>query len=81
MTRRGLLLVGCLAGIGFTMSIFVAGLAFAESPLLDTAKMAVIVASTTAALLGLWVGRFALRAGAVGRQAGAPLTRSSERRL
>jgi NhaA family Na+:H+ antiporter len=33
--------VGCLAGIGFTMALFIAGLALAES-MLDTAKIGVL---------------------------------------
>jgi NhaA family Na+:H+ antiporter len=44
---------GCLSGIGFTMAIFIAGLAFESSPqLLDVAKVGVIVASVASALLG-----------------------------
>jgi NhaA family Na+:H+ antiporter len=42
-----------LAGIGFTMSLFVAGLAFEEGGLLDEAKLGILVASAVAALLGL----------------------------
>lgn len=41
-----------LAGIGFTMSIFVAGLAFPGSPLLDNAKAAIMAASALAAVCG-----------------------------
>ena len=42
---RGVILVGGVAGIGFTMAIFIAGLAFAEPAALATAKLAVLVAS------------------------------------
>lgn len=42
---------GLLAGIGFTVSLFVTGLAF-EPAVSDEAKVAVMVASVTAALLG-----------------------------
>lgn len=46
---------GLLAGIGFTMSLFVANLAFKEgSPLLTQAKLGVLLASVIAALLGLF---------------------------
>ena len=46
--------VGFIAGIGFTMSLFVSGLSFPESPHhLDTAKFAVISASFFAGILGL----------------------------
>ncbi|HEX2494527.1 MAG TPA: Na+/H+ antiporter NhaA, partial [Steroidobacter sp.] len=56
------LLVGCLGGIGFTMSIFIATLAFADDALLAAAKSGVLLASTTAGLLGFAVGRFYVRA-------------------
>ncbi len=56
VTYRGLIVIGCLGGIGFTMSIFLSQLSFAESPLLATAKIAVLIASATAALLGLYLG-------------------------
>ena len=42
---------GCLAGIGFTVSLFVSGLAF-EGALVDQAKIAVLAASGVAGLLG-----------------------------
>lgn len=44
---------GMLAGIGFTMSIFVALLAFDNNENIDTAKISIIVASVIAATLGL----------------------------
>jgi Na+:H+ antiporter, NhaA family len=58
---RGVLVIGCLAGIGFTMSIFISQLAFGDELLLDTAKLAVLLASTIAALFGLALGRQLLR--------------------
>ncbi len=54
---RHVLLLGCLAGIGFTMSIFMAQLAFEDDSLLSAAKLAVLVASGLAAVLGFIVGR------------------------
>jgi Na+:H+ antiporter, NhaA family len=57
---RGVAVVGCLGGIGFTMSIFIAGLAFADPQLLAVAKFAVLLASALAAALGLLVGRWLL---------------------
>lgn len=46
--------VGILGGIGFTMSILIAGLAFTEIPAeLLAAKTAILVGSVSAALLGL----------------------------
>jgi NhaA family Na+:H+ antiporter len=44
----------CLAGIGFTMSIFIAGLAFKEVELLNIAKMGVLFGSLIAGVLG-WI--------------------------
>ena len=48
--------VGVVAGIGFTMAIFIAQLAFTNPELLATAKLAVLCASGVAALLGLALG-------------------------
>jgi Na+:H+ antiporter, NhaA family len=56
-------LVGTVAGIGFTMSLFIAQLAFADQALLDTAKIAVLAASAASGLLGLALGRVLLRSG------------------
>jgi len=44
--------VVCLAGIGFTMSLFIAMLAFADSPLVDTAKRGIVVGSLLAGVAG-----------------------------
>ncbi|WP_337845818.1 Na+/H+ antiporter NhaA, partial [Thermus sp.] len=44
---------GFLAGIGFTMALFIAALAFPSPSLLDQAKLGVLSASLAAALLGL----------------------------
>ncbi|MEO8445259.1 MAG: Na+/H+ antiporter NhaA [Gammaproteobacteria bacterium] len=55
MTLHHLLGVGCLAGIGFTMSIFVAQLSFGAADLLATAKAAIVIASLVACGLGMAV--------------------------
>jgi len=55
-TRRGVMLVGVVGGIGFTMSLFIAQLAFVPGPLLDTAKLAILVGSGVAMLGGLAFG-------------------------
>lgn len=52
----GVCLVGLLAGIGFTMSIFIAMLAFNEQVLLDAAKLGVLLGSLLAAIGGLAYG-------------------------
>jgi len=43
---------GFLAGIGFTMALFIAGLAL-EGALLDAAKVGIIAGSLVSAVLGL----------------------------
>ncbi|MCY1354300.1 Na(+)/H(+) antiporter NhaA [compost metagenome] len=50
-------LIGCLGGIGFTMSIFIANLAFPQQDLLSAAKLGVLVGSVTAGIVGLAYGR------------------------
>lgn len=52
VTWRRLHGAGCLAGIGFTMSIFIAGLAFSEPAILNIAKMGVLFASLLAGIIG-----------------------------
>ena len=57
---RSLLGYACLAGIGFTMSLFVAMLAFKEAALIDAAKRGIIAGSLIAGVAGavmLRVGR------------------------
>lgn len=49
-------LIGCLGGIGFTMSIFIANLAFAGSGLLNAAKSGVLLGSVVAGIAGLVLG-------------------------
>lgn len=49
----GIVLIGLLAGVGFTMSIFIAMLAFDSEALLGAAKLGVLAGSLVAALLGL----------------------------
>lgn len=53
VTWSSVCLVGLLAGIGFTMSIFIATLAFIDANLLNAAKLGVLLASLVAAVLGL----------------------------
>ncbi|MDO4904765.1 MAG: Na+/H+ antiporter NhaA [Lautropia sp.] len=50
---NGIWLVGLLAGIGFTMSIFIAMLAFDDESLLGAAKLGVLLGSVIAATLGM----------------------------
>ena len=50
---------GCLAGIGFTMSLFIANLALGGTDLLEAAKISILVGSLLAAVLGWLVFQFA----------------------
>jgi NhaA family Na+:H+ antiporter len=43
-------------GIGFTMALFIAQLAFAPGALLETAKLAILCGSVLAGLLTLFTG-------------------------
>lgn len=48
--------VGAVAGIGFTVSLFIAGLSFPASPLLtEEAKVGILLASVLAAVLGVLI--------------------------
>ncbi len=53
ISMPALLGTGFLAGIGFTMSLFIGALAFGDGPVLDQAKFGVLLASLIAALAGL----------------------------
>jgi Na+:H+ antiporter, NhaA family len=53
---------GILGGIGFTMSIFITNLAFAGSPeIINASKMAILIASLIAGILGYMCLRFLIR--------------------
>ena len=44
--------VGLLAGVGFTVAIFIAGLAFTDAALTDAAKLGILIASALAGVIG-----------------------------
>jgi NhaA family Na+:H+ antiporter len=67
--RRHFVVLGVLAGVGFTMAIFIAQLAFSDPPLLAAAKLGVLGASGLAALTALVMGRLVLRHGTPSREA------------
>jgi NhaA family Na+:H+ antiporter len=52
VTWRSVFGVGWLGGIGFTMSIFIATLAFGHGPQLDSAKLGILVGSIVSACIG-----------------------------
>lgn len=60
LTMRHLLVLGVVAGIGFTMALFIAQLAFVDPELLAAAKAGVLGASGAAAIVGLLLGRLLL---------------------
>jgi NhaA family Na+:H+ antiporter len=52
---------GCLAGIGFTMSLFIAALAFRDPAVLDQAKIGILTGSLIACIIGVIVLKTATR--------------------
>lgn len=52
MSMKQVAMVGILAGVGFTMSLFIAGLAFESEELLSQAKLGVLLASISAGFAG-----------------------------
>ncbi len=59
-TARHCVVLGVVAGIGFTMSLFIAQLAFSDRSLLVAAKRGVLIASFSAAVLAFALGRWLL---------------------
>jgi NhaA family Na+:H+ antiporter len=60
LTMRHLLVLGVVAGVGFTMALFIAALAFTDAHLLAAAKLGVLAASGAAGVLALVLGRVLL---------------------
>jgi NhaA family Na+:H+ antiporter len=61
LKKRHLLWTGLLAGIGFTMSIFITLLAFTDATTINTSKIAIIIGSILSAILGYIGLRFSLK--------------------
>jgi NhaA family Na+:H+ antiporter len=61
LTWAGISGVGILAGVGFTVALFISGLSFGDESLVATAKVAVLAASLAAGAIGYFYLRFALR--------------------
>jgi NhaA family Na+:H+ antiporter len=53
--------IGSIAGIGFTISLFISGLAFSDDRLQETASLAILAASALAGITGYVALRFAAR--------------------
>jgi NhaA family Na+:H+ antiporter len=58
LTWAGILGVGILSGLGFTVSLFISGLCFADESVVATAKVAVLGASLAAGTIGYLYFRF-----------------------
>jgi NhaA family Na+:H+ antiporter len=52
----GIFVIGCVAGIGFTMALFIAALAFTDASMLSVAKLAVLLASAVAGIATIVIG-------------------------
>jgi NhaA family Na+:H+ antiporter len=61
LTWAGISGVGILAGVGFTVALFISGLSFGDETLVATAKMAVLAASLAAGTLGYLSLRLSLK--------------------
>lgn len=56
VTWSQLMATGVLSGIGFTMALFVAGLAFSDPAMIETAKVGILAASIVAGVCGyVWL--------------------------
>lgn len=55
MSWNHLLGISLLGGIGFTMSIFIANLAFTDADVITASKMSILLASLCSALIGLFI--------------------------
>ena len=53
ITWKNLAGIGCLGGIGFTMSMFISNLAFADAGIVSNSKLSILIGSTIAASIGL----------------------------
>ncbi len=58
---KNILGAGFLGGIGFTMSIFITLLAFSDSELIVSSKIAIVIASTIAAVIGYFSLKLTLK--------------------
>jgi NhaA family Na+:H+ antiporter len=61
LTWSGIVGVGILAGVGFTVALFISGLSFEDEKLVATSKVAVIAASLAAGFIGYTYLRFTLK--------------------
>jgi Na+:H+ antiporter, NhaA family len=55
--------VGAVAGIGFTVSLFITGLAYDDARLQDAARLAILATSAVAAVVGSTILAVGVRSG------------------
>lgn len=68
LTLKSLVPVAFLAAIGFTVSLLISELSYADAAVADTAKVAVLLASVTSALLAVATMKYVARTAAKPRQ-------------
>lgn len=74
ITDKQIIGVSFLAGIGFTMAIFIAGLAFYNSPeYIDSAKIGILIGSTLSAIIGYILLRIKTEKGKFDHSASRPV--------
>ena len=78
---KELVVVGMVGGVGFTMALFIAGLAFTDPAQLGAAKLFVLVGSGLAGVIGLVYGAIALPKGGSGVGAQTPTEAESATNL
>lgn len=57
ITMTDILGMGCIAGVGFTMSVFITQLAFTQESLIQSSRMMILLTSCIAGLLGFVIFR------------------------
>ncbi len=67
LTWTGITGIGILAGVGFTVALFISGLSFADDALVASAKVAVIAASLAAGIIGYVFLHVSVRSSSVRR--------------
>ena len=61
LRRKNIIGAGLLAGIGFTMSIFITLLAYGNKDFVNNSKIAILIASILAGTIGFIVLKFTLK--------------------
>ena len=72
ITWGRLLGISLLGGVGFTMSIFISGLAFSDAEILNNAKIGILMGSLIAGISGFFLLKHLLKSNADEKQTDAP---------